>query len=60
MNQIIKEKATELQNSERSVFMKEVNTQNFRTIELGTQAGINIAKWIYTAFRQNDGEHDRN
>ena len=27
---------------EKSVFMKEVNTQNFRTFELGTQEGINV------------------
>ena len=33
---------TELQYVERSVFMKEVNTQNFWIYELGTQDGINV------------------
>ena len=33
---------TELQYPERSVFMKEVNTQNFWTFALGTQEGINF------------------
>ena len=42
LNQIIKKMAIELQYAERSVFMKEVNTQNFWTFELGLQEGINI------------------
>ena len=52
--------ATELQNPERSVFMKEVNIPNFWTFELGTQEGINIAVWIYVVFQQNDRQHDQN
>ena len=32
--------------------MKEVNTQNFWTFELGTQEGINIPIWIFAVFRQ--------
>ena len=40
--------------------MKEVNTQNFWTFELGTQEGINILSWIFVAFQQNDRQHDQN
>ena len=42
MNQIAKKAPAKLHYPERSVFMKEVNTQNFWTFELGTQEGINI------------------
>ena len=42
LNQILKKMATELQYTERSVFLKEVNTQNFWIFELGTQKDINI------------------
>ena len=40
--QIINKTPTQIQYPERSVFMKEVNTQNFWTFELGTQEDINI------------------
>ena len=40
--QILNKTPTEIKYPERSVFMKEVNTQNFWTFELGTQEGINI------------------
>ena len=40
--------------------MKEVNTQNFWTFELGTQEGINIPIWILVVFQQNDRQHDQN
>ena len=49
---------TQYQYPERSVFMKEVNTQKSWTIELGTQEGINIPTWIFVAFQQNDRQHD--
>ena len=51
---------TQIQYPERSVFMKEVNTQNFWTFELGTQEGINIPTWIFVGFQQNDSQHDQN
>ena len=51
---------TQIQYPERSIFMKEVNTQNFWTFELGTQEGINIPTWIFVAFQQNDRQHDQN
>ena len=52
--QIISKRPTQTQYPERSVFMKEVNTQNFWTSELGTQEGINIPTWIFVAFQQHD------
>ena len=58
--QIINKTPTQIQFPERSVFMKEVNTQNFLTFELGTQEEINIPTWIFVAFQQNDRQHDQN
>ena len=58
--QIINKTPTEIKYPERSVFMKEVNTQNFWIFELGTQEGINIPTWIFIAFQQNDRQHDQN
>ena len=58
--QILNKTHTQIQYPERSVFMKEVNTQNFWTFELGTQEGINIPTWIFVAFQQNDRQHDQN
>ena len=52
--------ATELQYPVKSVFMKEVNTQNFGNFGLGTQEGINIPIWIFTVFQQKDREQDQN
>ena len=58
--QIINKTPTQIQYPERSVFMKEVNTQNVWTFELGTQEGVNILTWIFVAFQQNDRQHDQN
>ena len=58
--QIINKTHREINYPERSVFMKEVNTQNFWTFELGTQEGINIPTWIFVGFQQNDRQHDQN
>ena len=58
--QILNKTPTQLQYPERSVFMKEVNTQKFWTFELGTQEGINIPTFIFVAFQQNDRQHDQN
>ena len=49
--QILNKTPTEIKYPERSVFMKEVNTQNFWTFELGTQEGINIPTWVFVAFQ---------
>ena len=58
--QILNKTPTQIQYPERSVFMKEVSTQNFWTFELGTQEGINIPTFIFVAFQQNDRQHDQN
>ena len=58
--QIVNKTPTENKYPQRSVFMKEVNTQNFWTFELGTQEGINIPIWVFVAFQQNDRQHDQN
>ena len=60
MNQIKKKTPTLLHYPERSVFMKEVNTQNLWTFELGTQEGINVPIWLFVAFQQNDRQNDQN
>ena len=58
--QILNKTPTQIQYPERSVFMKEVNTQNIWTFELGTQEGVNIPTWVFVAFQQNDRQHDQN
>ena len=58
--QILNKTPTQIQYPKRSVFMKEVNTQNFWTFELGTQEAINIPTFIFVAFQQNDRQHDQN
>ena len=60
MTQIKKNSPTQLNYIERSVFMKEVNTQNLWVFELGTQEGINVPIWIFVAFQQNDRQKDQN
>ena len=59
MKQVVDRKPTQLRYPEKSVFMKEVNTENFWTFELGTQQGFNIPTWIFTVFHQGDREHDQ-
>ena len=58
--QIINKTPTQIHYLERSVVMKDVNTQNFWTFELGTQEGINIPTRVFVAFQQNDRQHDQN
>ena len=60
LSQIENKKPTELTYVERSVFMKEVNTQNLWTFESGTQEGRNVPIWIIVGFRQSDRQHDQN
>ena len=60
MNQIVNKKPTEPRYVERSVFMKEVNTQNLWTFELGTQEGIKVPVWIIVGFQQSDRQLDQN
>ena len=60
MTQIVNKKPTELRYVEWSIFMKEVNTQNLWTFELGTQEGINFPIWIIVGFQQSDRQRDQN
>ena len=60
LNQITKNSPTLLYYPERSVFMKEVNTQNLWAFEIGTQEGINVPIWIFVSFQQNDRQNDQN
>ena len=50
--QIVDKTPTELQFIEKFVSMKEVNTQNLWTSELGTPEGINVPIWITIGFQQ--------
>ena len=52
MDQIAKKTPTNLHYPEKSVFSKEVNTQNLWTFELGTQEGDNLQIWIYVVFQK--------
>ena len=60
MTQIRKNTPTLLHYPERSVFMKEVNTQNLWTFDLGTYEGIKVPIRIFVAFQQNDRQNDQN
>ena len=59
MIQIKNKTPTNLHCPERSIFMKEVNTQNFWTFELGTQEGVKVPIWVFVAFQQQDRQHDQ-
>ena len=59
-NQIVNEIHTELQYRERSVFMKESNSQNVWNFELGTQEAINVPIWIIKGFQQQDRQNSQN
>ena len=58
--QITSKTPTELQFLQRSVLMKEVNTQNYWSFELGTQAGVNVRIWIILGFQQRDRQDSQN
>ena len=60
MTQIKKNSPTLLHYPERSVFMKEVNTQNLWNFELGTREGVNVPIWIFVAFQQSNRQNDQN
>ena len=54
MKQITDRIPTELRYVERSVFMKEVKTQNLWSSELGTHEKMNVPIWIIVGFRRRD------
>ena len=58
MKQVTDNIPTEFRYVEKSVFMKEVNTQNLWSFELGTQEGVNVPIWIVVGFQQTDRQHD--
>ena len=60
MIQIRQKTPTNLHYPQRSVFMEEVNTQNFWTFELGIQEGINVPIWVIVVFQQMDRQNDQN
>ena len=49
-----------MQYVERSVFMKEVKTQNLWSFELGTHEGVNIPIWIIIGFQQRESQDSQN
>ena len=58
--QILSKTPTEFQYEERSVLLKEVNTQNLWSFELGTQEGINFPIWIIVSLQQRDRQDSQN
>ena len=58
--QITSRTPTEFQYVEKSVFMKEVNTQNICTFELATQEEINVPICIIVVFQQRDKQDSQN
>ena len=58
--QMAKKIPTQLQYTERSVFMKEVNTQNYWSFELGSQQGINIPIFNIAGFQQRERQDAKN
>ena len=58
-NQILSKSPTQLQNGERSVFMKEMNTQNLWTFELVTP-GINVPIWMIVGFQKRERQDSQN
>ena len=59
-NQILRRIPTELQYIERSVFLKDVNTQNLWNFDRGTQEGTNVPIWIIVGFQQSDRQKSQN
>ena len=58
--QIVKKIPTELHYVERSVFMKEVNTQNLCTFQVGTEEAIILPTWTKISFQQRDRQDSQN
>ena len=60
MNQFTDKIPSKLRYVEGSVFVKEVNTRNLWSYELGTQEGVNVPIWIIVGFQQSDRQHAQN
>ena len=59
-NRIVKKIPTELRYIEISVVMKEVNTQNFWTFELGNQKGMNVPLFLFVVFQKRNRQDSQN
>ena len=60
LNQTVNKVPKELQYVERSVFMKEINTRNLWSFELGTHDRLNISIWIIIGFQQRERQDSQN
>ena len=58
--QILTKTPTELRYVERSVFMKEVNSQNLWNFKLGSHENKNVPIWIIVEFQQRDRQDSQN
>ena len=58
--QFLSKLPTGLRYVERSVFRKEINTQNIWNFELGTQEGINVPIWMIVTLQQSDTQYSQN
>ena len=54
LKQILYKLPKEHQYVERSVFRKEVKTQNLRSFQSGTQEGLNVSIFLNKVFQQRD------
>ena len=60
MKQITDKVPTELRCVKKSVFLKEVNTQNLWSCELRTQECVNVPIWIIVGFHQRERQDFQN
>ena len=60
MKQIADKIPTELQYVQKSAYMKEVNTKNLWSFELGTQKNVNVPIWIIAGFQQRERQDSQN
>ena len=60
MKQIRDKTPTDIRYVEGFVSMKEVNTQNLWSFELGTQEGVNVPIWIIIGFTQRERQDSQN
>ena len=60
LNRFLGKVSTELQYLERSVFLKEVNTQSWWALKLRTQEGVNVPIWVIRCFQQQIKQDSQN
>ena len=59
-NQVLSKSPTELKHIERSVFMKEVKSQNLWNFELGPQESMNVPIWTIIGSQRRDRQDSQN